>query len=244
MHRTDDIKKHIYFYSNTPKWKWMSNMWYAPFIVNGLWYNTAEHFYQAHKTLLSDESEHIRKARSGFAALKAGRCITLREDWEIMQLPIMRCALRNKFKQNKDLCLKLIATSPAILHENSYHRIFGCKTGCQDMMGKLLMEVRATMLEERQRTPVTRVVNLHYEDYDVKITRPSIYGNPIYLHKGASLPERIANIKQFKTYFYKRIKTDKKFRRAIMKLYGLRLGCVCHPLPCHGDVIVEWIESE
>lgn len=26
-------------------------------------------------------------------------------------------------------------------------------------------------------------------------------------------------------------------------LRGKRLACWCHPLPCHGDVIVEWLDS-
>lgn len=36
---------------------------------------------------------------------------------------------------------------------------------------------------------------------------------------------------------------DPEFRAAVLALKGKRLGCFCKPGPCHGDVIVEWLEA-
>jgi hypothetical protein len=36
---------------------------------------------------------------------------------------------------------------------------------------------------------------------------------------------------------------DPEFRESILALRGRRLVCFCKPLPCHGDIIVEYIEE-
>jgi hypothetical protein len=36
---------------------------------------------------------------------------------------------------------------------------------------------------------------------------------------------------------------DRQFFTRVLDLYGKRLGCFCKPKPCHGDVIVEWLEN-
>lgn len=87
------------------------------------------------------------------------------------------------------------------------------------------------------------VVNLYKDpSYDVYIGRAGkgkdgYWGNP---HSG---PDKEANIKLFRTYFYDRIKTDEEFRNKLLQLRGKKLGCFCAPKPCHGDVIVEYLNS-
>lgn len=49
-------------------------------------------------------------------------------------------------------------------------------------------------------------------------------------------------IRLYKTDFYFKIRTDLKFRAQVEALRGKKLGCHCHPMPCHGDVIVEYLE--
>lgn len=96
----------------------------------------------------------------------------------------------------------------------------------------------------------TRVVNLRKEKCDVKITRTpknqipdppafGCFGNPFHVEKYG----REKCIELYKEYFYKRIKTDKVFREAVLGLRGKVLGCFCAPLDCHGRIIVEWLES-
>lgn len=72
------------------------------------------------------------------------------------------------------------------------------------------------------------------------IDRRSIFGNPYPITKDCT---RELSIKKYREYFYKRIKTDVKFKEEVLKLAGETLICWCAPLPCHGDVIIEYLES-
>jgi len=98
----------------------------------------------------------------------------------------------------------------------------------------------------------TKVVNKKNEDYDINIARvgnnhlnttkigkPGWLGNPYKL----KYFNRKQSINLYKRDFLKRIKTDKRFKIAILKLKGKRLGCYCKPKDCHGDIIKEYIES-
>jgi len=90
----------------------------------------------------------------------------------------------------------------------------------------------------------TKLVN--YRTYNFgrsKITpidRRSIFGNPFFIGKDGTREEVI---EKYKKYFYKRIKTDVKFKESVLRLAGKTLICWCTPLPCHGDIIIEYLES-
>ena len=90
----------------------------------------------------------------------------------------------------------------------------------------------------------TKLIN--YKTYDLdksKITpidRTSIFGNPFFINETTT---RRLSVKLYKNCFYKRIKWDKKFRVAVQNLKGKTLGCWCVPLPCHGDVIIKYLEG-
>ena len=96
---------------------------------------------------------------------------------------------------------------------------------------------------------MTVVVNFRKEPCDVKICRKpdnsipdppefGCFGNPFHLKDHG----REECIRLYREYFHKRIKEDEAFREAIMSLKGKKLGCFCAPLPCHGDVIKEWLD--
>lgn len=88
----------------------------------------------------------------------------------------------------------------------------------------------------------TKVVNIRRDQFDVKIDRTSVFGNPykIDLQRGM---DRDYVIHLYKVYFLDRIAKDRKFKEMVVSLRGKRLGCWCSPLPCHGDVIVEWLDG-
>ena len=75
----------------------------------------------------------------------------------------------------------------------------------------------------------------------VRIDRATIFGNPFKIGEHGSRDEVI---ERYKRYFLKRIKYDSDFRKAVKKLKGKVLLCWCRPLPCHGDVIAEWLNNE
>lgn len=89
--------------------------------------------------------------------------------------------------------------------------------------------------------PLTQIVNINdSEDWDVYIGRPSIFGNPYKVGKYS----REEAISRFDAYFTMRVLTDEDFRATVLDLKGKRLACFCKPLPCHGDIIKEYLDKE
>jgi len=50
-------------------------------------------------------------------------------------------------------------------------------------------------------------------------------------------------IAMFREDFRERVASDAEFREAVEQLRGEVLGCYCKPKPCHGDVIIEYLET-
>lgn len=96
----------------------------------------------------------------------------------------------------------------------------------------------------------TKIVNLRKEKYDVYIGRKGrfndgYFGNPFPL-KSKKFPNGFSRedcLKAYRFYFNYRIKTDQLFKERVDFLRGKVLGCFCKPHACHGDVIVEYLES-
>jgi hypothetical protein len=99
--------------------------------------------------------------------------------------------------------------------------------------------------------PATRLVNLkNTSEFDVYCgrARPGLkcegadgyFGNPYHV---APHGREIA-ISMFRSYFERRIKTDPVFRLRVLGLRGKILACYCHPLACHVQVIIDWINAQ
>lgn len=100
----------------------------------------------------------------------------------------------------------------------------------------------------------TTVVNIKTgAQFDVYIGRasngvrvPSLYllgyfGNPFRIRAGQP---RGSTLDKFRTYFYDRLTTDAEFKARVLQLKDKRLGCFCHPQPCHGDIIAEYLDRQ
>lgn len=89
---------------------------------------------------------------------------------------------------------------------------------------------------------MTTLVNIrHYRNSSfVRIDRLSKFGNPFRIGKDGT---REDVIEKYRKYFYERIKTDMKFQQAVEDLRDCVLGCWCSPLPCHGNVIINYLQS-
>jgi len=86
-----------------------------------------------------------------------------------------------------------------------------------------------------------RVVNLRKEKYDVYIGRGSMFGNPYPLTHSNT---RQIVIDLYREWFYNQLKYP-DFKAEVEKLRGVdTLGCYCKPKPCHGDIIVEYLENQ
>ena len=89
----------------------------------------------------------------------------------------------------------------------------------------------------------TRVVNMRHEHYDEYIGRGSLWGNR-YSHIRSSFKGVIyvATRREAIERYREDLINDPERMRLIPTLKGLRLGCYCKPLDCHGDVLVELAE--
>lgn len=131
-------------------YKFLSNFQASTFFYQGKKYASVEHVYQAMKSNDPDEQEKIRNAIAPSQAKKMGKSVVIRDDWETVKVPLMKEFLKLKF-QNPFLRHRLLATKHAILIEgNTWHDVVWGQCKCnkcggqgQNLLGKLLMEVRA-----------------------------------------------------------------------------------------------------
>ena len=106
------------------------------------------------------------------------------------------------------------------------------------------------MVNLEMRTMTTKVVKNGTSRYDVYIGRAKgprgYFGNehPIgYCKICRRVHDREDCLVEFEKDFLVRIEGDAEYRRRILSLKGKTLGCFCHPLPCHGHIIANWIDS-
>lgn len=124
--------------------RFLSNFFPADVYYDGEWYPSAEHAYQAAKTLDLHTRHLISKLRSAADAKAAGRHVNLRADWEYVKLFVMEDILREKFK-DEILRAKLINTRDEELIEGNWwgDRYWGvCRGEGENHLGKLLMKIR------------------------------------------------------------------------------------------------------
>jgi|APCry1669192806_1035432.scaffolds.fasta_scaffold180394_2 hypothetical protein len=81
---------------------------------------------------------------------------------------------------------------------------------------------------------------------DVLIDRTTPFGNRHaigFCSVCNKVHDRKEAIAEYKKDFYICL-TIPEFRDSVLAMKGKKLGCWCKPLPCHGDVIVEYLEKE
>lgn len=117
----------------------------------GILFPTAEHAYQAAKTLDMDERQAIADIRTPGRAKRAGQKVTLRPGWDEVRVEVMTEIVTAKFESLPIAMDKLVDTGDAELIEgNTWHDNFwgDCKCdACQDIegqnhLGKILMAIR------------------------------------------------------------------------------------------------------
>ena len=124
--------------------RWLSNFWPTIVIYEGGFYPSAEHAYQAAKTLIPAARELIKSCSTPGRAKRVGKQILTRPNWERIKLSIMEEIVRAKFSKT-ELREKLKATHPAALIEgNLWNDTFwGVYRGHgYNHLGKILMKIR------------------------------------------------------------------------------------------------------
>lgn len=99
----------------------LSNFHTHPLTWNGITYPSAEHAFNAAKTLDPNEAATVTNAPTPAAAKRAGRRVTLRSEWDNhLRYQTMRDITHAKY-QDPDLHHRLLATGDALLIEGNTH---------------------------------------------------------------------------------------------------------------------------
>jgi len=144
----------IYFYrANEIPYGCFSNFAPHGFELDGLWWPTSEHYFQAQKFLGTRLFEKIRNAKGPMGAAELGRTrkYPMRADWEEVKDEVMKRAVRTKFRAHSDIRAILLATgTELIVEKTSRDYYWGCGTDGtgKNRLGLILMEVREELNKE------------------------------------------------------------------------------------------------
>jgi len=165
--------KFVFFWGHTPKrpgqiGKWCFSQWYqSPFTLDGIVYQTAEHYFMAEKARLFNDTDalaRIIEAPNPGAAKRFGRQVVGFDEstWIEHRVEIAIHANRAKFTQNEELQTYLLNTKNRVLVEASPRdKIWGIGLAEDDqraenpeqwqglnLLGFALMKVRTELLQE------------------------------------------------------------------------------------------------
>jgi N-glycosidase YbiA len=137
----------IYFYTKTDEYGAFSNFSRHGIEMNGVWWPTVEHYFQAQKFEDAVYQEKIRTADTPKKAADLGRSrqVPLRSQWEMVKDEIMLQAVRKKFQTHKEIRELLLSTEDKAIVENAPGDYYwGCgKEGTGlNRLGHILQQVR------------------------------------------------------------------------------------------------------
>lgn len=139
----------IYFYSQTEAFREFSNFSPHGIEMDGVWWKTVEHYFQAMK--FGDEAyrDRIGKASTPKMAKALGRtrAFPIRPDWDTARDAVMLDAVRAKFRTHKTLADLLLSTGDEDLAEaapGDYWGIGGDGSG-ENRLGLILQQVRGEL---------------------------------------------------------------------------------------------------
>lgn len=137
----------IKFYKINEEYGCFSNFAHYGFELEGKYWMTSEHYFQAKKFEGTEYEELIRLLDNPMKAAEMGRNrnLPLRKDWEDVKDDVMRKAVFEKFSQNKETREVLFDTGIEEIIENTandYYWGCGTKGNGKNMLGKILMEIR------------------------------------------------------------------------------------------------------
>lgn len=141
----------IYFYSSREKpYGCFSNFSAHGFTLDGFWWPTSEHYFQAQKFVGTPHADQIRQVKLPKDAARLGRQRTrpLRSDWEQAKDDVMRKAVLCKFETHADIREILLSTGNQALVENApgdYYWGCGQDGSGKNRLGKILVEVREAL---------------------------------------------------------------------------------------------------
>ena len=128
------------------EYRFLSNFYTHNLIkVGDITWISAEHAYQAAKSLNPNDWNWIISTPSPSEAKRIGRLVKLRPDWEDIKLAVMKEIVTAKFSQNLNLRDMLLATgTQELVESNNWGDTFWgrCNRVGKNYLGLILMEVR------------------------------------------------------------------------------------------------------
>ncbi len=160
------IESEIRFYrANEKPYGAFSNLYLRTVEFDGEVFLTAEHAYQAGKAAKKAVREWVLSAPNPALVAMAAQGLyswDVVPNWANIKFDRMRRVLFAKYRQHEDLRVLLLSTGEARLVEsaktnNAVNRLWGEVNGKgENMLGKLLMEVRAELRKELDKQKGTR----------------------------------------------------------------------------------------
>ncbi len=141
----------IYFYSDREEpYGGFSNFSRHGFTLDGRYWPTSEHYFQAQKFVGTEHEEIVRESPAPKIAAERGRerSRPLRGDWNEVKEDVMRRALQAKFATHLSLQELLLSTGEEEIVENApgdYYWGSGRDGTGRNRLGILLMELRADL---------------------------------------------------------------------------------------------------
>jgi hypothetical protein len=141
----------IYFYRERDlPYGCFSNFSQHGFDLDGRWWPTVEHYFQAQKFPGHAQADAVHGVKSPMQAKWLGndRKAPLRPDWDQVKDDVMRQAVRAKFAAHDGIRAVLLGTGEARIVEdakNDYYWGIGASGNGKNMLGKILMEIRAKL---------------------------------------------------------------------------------------------------
>lgn len=144
----------ISFYKPEGKYGAFSNFSKHGILIDGVWWQTIEHYFQAQKFVDQKYKEEIRNAIDPRSAAKLGqsRKFSIRSDWESIKVDIMRNAVLVKFQLHSELRELLLSTGKERIVEDSPSDYFwgiGSDGSGKNALGAILEEVRELLANEK-----------------------------------------------------------------------------------------------
>lgn len=151
------------------QYRFLSNFWETPVEFEGVIYPSAEHAYQAAKTLEPEYRESILLTPTPGKAKRLGKHVPIRPDWDDVKLEVMETILRDKFGPHNAGLNELLSVTKGqeliegnFWHDNYWGVCYGTKNcDCadnpqgQNNLGLLLMKIRDENEENTMKCTAT-----------------------------------------------------------------------------------------
>jgi len=128
--------------------RWLSNFTPCWVFLDGVAYPSTENAYQAAKTVVKNERKPFVGMTAG-QAKRAGKKVTIRDDWDEVKLEVMEDLTRQKYTQ-EPFKSKLLGTGDREIQEgNRWGDTFWgiCNGRGSNHLGVIIMKIRSELRE-------------------------------------------------------------------------------------------------